>query len=151
MLKNLLIETGEARFADISAQCGDGPLVRGSSRGAAFDDLDNDGDLDAVILNSREPPTVLRNLLRENGSTDHWLQVQLRGTRTNRDGVGARVRIVAGELSLVDEVHSGRGYQSCWGARLHFGLGSHATSTASRCTGWAVAWTCSRMWRPISG
>jgi hypothetical protein len=126
VLKNLLVETGQARFANISALCGDGPLVRASSRGAALDDLDNDGDLDVVILNSRQVPTVLRNRLRENGSTDHWLQVQLRGTRTNRDGVGARVRVVAGELSLVDEVHSGRGYQSYWGARLHFGLGAHA-------------------------
>jgi hypothetical protein len=126
VLKNLLVETGTARFANISTQCGDGLLVRESSRGAAIDDLDNDGDLDVVILNSRQPPTVLRNMLRENRSTGHWLQVQLRGTRANRDGVGSRVRMVAGELSLVDEVHSGRGYQSHWGARLHFGLGSHA-------------------------
>jgi hypothetical protein len=55
------------------------------------------------------------------------LQVRLRGTKTNRDGVGARVKVVADDLSLVDEVHSGRGYQSHYGMRLHFGLGERTT------------------------
>jgi hypothetical protein len=91
----------------------------------AFDDLDNDGDVDVVILNSREPPTVLRNMLIEKGCKNHWLQVRLQGVKTNRDGVGAHVRVVAGDLTLLDEVHSGRGYQSHWGSRLHFGLGKH--------------------------
>ena len=90
-------------------------------RGAAFDDLDNDGDIDVVILNSRRPPTILRN---ESAAGNHWLQVRLRGVKTNRDGVGARVKVVAGDLVQIDEVHSGRGYQSHCGSRLHFGLGS---------------------------
>jgi hypothetical protein len=75
------------------------------------------------VLNSRERPTVLRNMLNETNPGNHWLQVQLRGVKTNRDGVGARVKVVAGGLVLIDEVHSGRGYQSHWGTRLHFGLG----------------------------
>ncbi len=125
VLKNLLVETGRARFDNISRQCGNGPQVCASSRGAAIDDLDNDGDLDVVVLNSRQRPTLLKNLLREKSDSCHWLQVQLRGRRTNRDGVGAHVRLVAGGLTLVDEVHSGRGYQSHWGTRLHFGLGRH--------------------------
>jgi len=76
-----------------------------------------------VILNSRESPTVLRNMLNELGSTNHWLDIRLQGVKTNRDGVGAHVRVVAGDLTQLDEVHSGRGYQSHWGSRLYFGLG----------------------------
>ena len=53
------------------------------------------------------------------------MQIRLRGTKTNRDGVGARVKVVAGDLTQIDEVHSGRGYQSHYGTRLHFGLGKH--------------------------
>ena len=78
---------------------------------------------DAVIVNARAEPTLLRNESSEQG---HWLQVRLRGARTNRDGVGARVTVIAGDLVQTDEVHSGRGYQSHYGMRLHFGLGSHA-------------------------
>jgi hypothetical protein len=88
-----------------------------------LDDLDNDGDLDVVVLHSRERPSILRNVLYEQGSTSHWLQVEVRGVTANRDGVGARVEVRADDLRLVDEVHSGRGYQSHWGSRLHFGLG----------------------------
>jgi hypothetical protein len=121
VLRNL----GNGRFADVSDRCGVARVPPHSARGAAFDDLDNDGDLDVVILNSREPPTILRNMLRESGSKNHWLAVRLEGVKTNRDGVGARVRVVAGGLVQIDEVHSGRGYQSHWGLRLHFGLGPH--------------------------
>jgi hypothetical protein len=116
----LLMNTGDGRFENVSGSSGDGLLPALSSRGAAFDDLDNDGRLDAVILNSRAEPTVLRN---ESPARNHWLQLRLQGVRSNRDGVGARVTVVAGDLAQVDEVHSGRGYQSHWGMRLHFGLG----------------------------
>ena len=111
--------TGGGRFANVSDKAGDGPRLRRSARGAAFDDLDNDGDIDVVILNSRGGPTLLRN----DSSKGHWLQVRLIGVKSNRDAIGARVKVVSGELSLVDEVHSGRGYQSDYGRRLHFGLG----------------------------
>jgi hypothetical protein len=119
----LLRNTGSGKFEDVSQQSGDGLQVKLSSRGAAFDDLDNDGDIDAVILNSRARPTVLRNMLQENGSPHHWLQVRLRGTRTNRDGVGAQVWVWIDQHPLVAEVHAGRSYQSHFGSRLHFGLG----------------------------
>ena len=117
----LLLNTGDGKFVDISDKAGDGMNVKLSSRGAGFDDLDNDGDIDVVILNSRREPTILRN---DSPSKGHWLQIRLRAVKTNRDGVGAHVKVVAGDLTLLDEVHSGRGYQSHYGMRLHFGLGN---------------------------
>lgn len=117
----LLMNTGDGKFIDVSDQSGDGMKVKLSSRGAGFDDLDNDGDVDVVVLNSRREPTILRN---DSPSQGHWLQVRLKGVKTNRDGVGARVKVVSGDLTLIDEVHSGRGYQSHYGSRLYFGLGS---------------------------
>jgi len=116
----VLMNTGQGKFVNVSHRCGDGLNVKLSSRGAGFDDLDNDGDVDVVILNSRREPTVLRN---DSTNEHHWLQVVLRGTKTNRQGVGARVTVAAGDRTQRDEVHSGRGYQSHYGTRLHFGLG----------------------------
>jgi enediyne biosynthesis protein E4 len=118
--KIVLANTGKGKFVNVSNQAGDGVKVKSSSRGAGFDDLDNDGDVDVVILNSRSQPTVLRN---DSAPQGHWLQVRLEGRKTNRDGVGARVRVVAGDQTWVDEVHSGRGYQSHYSSRLYFGLG----------------------------
>jgi len=117
----LLLNNGNRKFTNISDRCGDGMEVNFSSRGAAFDDLDNDGDVDAVVLNARREPTILRN---DSANKNHWIQIRLRGVKTNRDGVGARVKVVAGDLTQIDEVHSGRGYQSHFGMRLHFGLGT---------------------------
>jgi len=117
----LLMNTGDGKFIDVSDQSGDGMKIKLSSRGAGFDDLDNDGDVDVVILNSRREPTILRN---DSPSKGHWLQVRLKGVKTNRDGIGARVKVVSGDLTLIDEVHSGRGYQSHYGTRLYFGLGN---------------------------
>jgi hypothetical protein len=116
----LLMNTGDGKFVDVSDECGDGLAVKLASRGAAFDDLDNDGDIDAVILNTRREPTILRN---ESATGNHWIQIRLRGVKSNRDGVGAHVKVVAGDLRQIDEVHSGQGYQSHYGMRLHFGLG----------------------------
>jgi len=118
----LLMNRADGKFVDVSERSGDGMKVRLSSRGAGFDDLDNDGDVDVVILNSRREPTLLRN---ESPSKGHWLQISLRGVKSNSDGVGAQTKVMAGDLTLLDEVHSGRGYQSHYGTRLHFGLGNH--------------------------
>jgi hypothetical protein len=117
------MNTGDGKFIDVSDKSGDGMKVKLRSRAAGFDDLDNDGDVDTVILNSRGEPTILRN---DSPSRGHWLQVRLRGDKTNRDGIGARVKVVSGDLTLIDEVHSGRGYQSHYGMRLHFGLGNRS-------------------------
>ena len=122
-VKNILLHNnGEGRFEDLSGMAGSGMAACYSSRGAAFDDLDNDGDIDAVILNSRNRPTILRN---DSPRDNHWIEIRLQGVKSNRDGVGAQVRVRTGDLEQTDEVHSGRGYQSHYGLRLHFGLGKH--------------------------
>lgn len=119
----LLRNLGNGKFADVSASCGDGMEPVHASRGVALDDLDNDGRIDVVVLNSREQPTVLKNA---SIGQPHWIQLHLHGRVANRDGVGARVKVMAGDLTQVAEVHSGRGYQSHFGTRLHFGLGAQA-------------------------
>ncbi|MFV1964837.1 MAG: CRTAC1 family protein [Pirellulaceae bacterium] len=121
-VRNILLRnTGDGRFVDVSSKAGDGMLPILSSRGAAFDDLDNDGDVDAVILNARSAPTILRN---DSAGDHHWIQIRLVGIVANRHGAGAQVKVVAGDLTQVAEVHCGRSYQSHYGTRLHFGLAS---------------------------
>lgn len=120
-VRNLILENmGQGQFVNVSRDCGDGLEPVESSRGIGVDDLDNDGDLDVVVLNLRAGVTVLRN---ESRVSNHWLQIDLRGTTANRDGVGSQVLVTAGGRTQWDEVHSGRGYQSHHGTRLHFGIG----------------------------
>jgi hypothetical protein len=116
----LMMNNGNGKFTNVSDAAGDGMLPKLSSRGAAFDDLDNDGNVDVVVLNSRRESTVIRNVSR---TGNHWIQIQLRGVTTNRDGVGTHVYVTAGGQTQLAEVHSGRSYQSHFGTRLHFGLG----------------------------
>lgn len=117
----VLSNLGNSRFQNVSATCGDGLRPVLSSRGAALGDLDGDGDPDIIVLNSRELPTMIRN---DTKSQNHWLLLRLVGRDSNRSGVGARVTVQVGGSVLVDEVHSGRGYQSDFGQWLHLGLGS---------------------------
>ncbi|MGQ9575510.1 MAG: CRTAC1 family protein [Thermoguttaceae bacterium] len=116
----LLRNAGDGSFVNVSELAGEPLKAKTVARGVACDDLDNDGRIDVVMLNSRRPAKILRN---ESARTGHWIQIRLCGVKTNRDGVGARVRLVAGDLVQIDEVHSGRGYQSHFGSRLYFGLG----------------------------
>ena len=74
------------------------------------------------ILNSRGAPTILRNV---SPTSNLWIEIDLQGVKSNRSGVGAHVKVAAGDLTQTDEVHSGQGYQSHYGMRLHFGLGQH--------------------------
>lgn len=115
-----LENNGKGRFTDVSRHSGSGMAVLESSKGAAFDDLDNDGDLDVVILNANAPPTLLRNDLN---STARSVQISLVGNESNRDGVGAKVVLRTSAGQQQREARRGRGYQSSYGDRLHFGLG----------------------------
>ncbi|GAC1661182.1 MAG: hypothetical protein NVS9B4_13090 [Candidatus Acidiferrum sp.] len=116
LYKNL----GNGRFADVSAISGTAIAQPHGSRGAAFGDFDNDGDVDIVILNMNEPPSLLRN---DGRSSNNWLKIKCIGTRSNRSAIGARVRVVTGEHSQINEVASGSSFLSQNDFRLHFGLG----------------------------
>ena len=95
-----------------------------SSRGCAFGDFDNDGDLDVLILNMNEPPSLLRNDLK---GAHHWLKVKLVGTKSNRSAIGARVLVRYSGRTQAQEVLSQSSYYSCNDSRLHFGLGQATT------------------------
>lgn len=98
-----------------------GDLVNaGSSRGTAFGDYDNDGDVDIVVVNMNAPPNLFRN---DGPDSSRWVSFRLEGTESNRDAIGARVEIDVGERTMIDEVQSGGSYLSHNDLRLHFGLG----------------------------
>jgi hypothetical protein len=115
---------GNGTFSDISADSGAGISTAASSRGLAVGDLWNDGRLSAVISNMSSKPSLLMNDLR---SGNHWIAFKMLGTRSNRDGVGARITIKIGKRVMVDEVRSGGSYISQSDIRVHFGLGSAET------------------------
>jgi hypothetical protein len=107
-------------FDNVSEQLGPHILRARVSRAAAFGDYDNDGDVDVLVSNSGQPAELLRN---DGGNANHWLQIHLIGTTSNRDGVGARVTVVAGDLRQYDQRKGGASYQAAHDPRLHFGLG----------------------------
>ena len=114
---------GGGRFKDISASAGEGIRASWSSRGSAVGDLDNDGALEVVVSNMGARPSLLRNF----GAKKNWLLVRCQGTKANRDAVGARVYVFAGNRRLSGEVQTGSGYISQNDSRLHFGLGDSAS------------------------
>ena len=118
--KQLFRNLGNKRFRNITDEVGGGLLLKKSSRGAAFGDYDNDGDLDVLVLNLNDRPTLLRN---ETPGTNHWVTIRLVGTKSNRDGIGARIRIDAGGRMQTAEVRSDGSYLSHNDLRAHFGLG----------------------------
>lgn len=123
--RNLLLQNSgpgtSPRFRDVSEVQSDDFRRPQASRGAAFGDIDNDGDLDILVTNIGDAPTLLRN---DGGNRNHWLRVEVRGIRGNRNAVGARVKVASDSLIQVDEVRSGSGYLCQNDMRLLFGLGS---------------------------
>jgi hypothetical protein len=119
-------------FEEVSKQAGIAEMPLKSRRGAAFGDIANNGNIDVVVLNVGEPPTLLLNT---NRSGNHRLLFHLIGTKSNRAAIGARVTIHAGGMTQFDEVRSGGSYLSQNDLRLHFGLG-----TAERIDSMEVRW-----------
>ncbi|HEX5482738.1 MAG TPA: CRTAC1 family protein [Terriglobia bacterium] len=111
---------GNGHFEDVSSLAGPGVTQLHCSRGAAFGDFDNDGGVDVVVSNMNEPPSLLRNDCK---SGNNWIKVKCVGSKSNRSGIGARVRVVCGSHSQLAEVMSGSSYVSQNDFRLHFGLG----------------------------
>ena len=111
---------GNGTFEDISLSSGPGVNTPASGRGLAVGDLWNDGRISAVISNMSAPVSLLVNQVH---SSNHWIAFKTVGTKSNRDGIGARIRAKAGDRIFVDEVRSGSSYDSNNDLRVHFGLG----------------------------
>ncbi|HUA16839.1 MAG TPA: CRTAC1 family protein [Verrucomicrobiae bacterium] len=119
--KLMFRNTGHGIFENVSDRLGPDFQSPRVSRGAAIADFDNDGDLDILVNNCGQAAQLLRN---DGGNANHWLEIFLIGAKSNRDGVGARVKIMAGDLALYDQRKGGMSYQSAQDPRLHFGLGA---------------------------
>ena len=117
--KILYRNKGDGTFTDISAEAGSGITTATSARGLAIGDLWNTGQLSAVISNMNAHPNLLVNQVK---SKNHWIAFRMIGTKSNRDGIGARVTLNAGGRERVDEVRSGSSYSSSSDMRVHFGL-----------------------------
>ncbi len=111
---------GNGAFLEVSAEVGDVLREPRVSRGAAFGDFDNDGDVDVIVNILDSQPVILRN---DTVNDNHWVTIKTIGKGSNHDAIGARVKIVSGDLVQWDEVHSGGSYLSTSDLRLHFGLG----------------------------
>jgi hypothetical protein len=119
--RNLLLHNEGAAFRETSGEGGPAMRVSAVGRGAAFGDIDNDGTIDIVVSNNNGP---VRLLLNRTGGGRHWLEVRLQGTRSNRDGIGARVGVLRNGVNpLWQRVHTDGSYLSASDIRVHFGLG----------------------------
>ena len=123
LFHNTRSEDSTYHFTDASAEVGLTQLPKMVSRGAAFGDYDNDGDIDIFLNNSNQPATLLRN---DGGNRNHWLTIQPIGTQSNVSGIGTKIIVKAGDLSLYKEVRSGASYLSQSDLRVQFGLGENA-------------------------
>ena len=119
-LNHLFLNLDNEHFEEVSAMAGPGLSIKEVSRGAAFADYDDDGDLDIFVLNLNSTPNLLRN---DGGNRNNYLLIRTVGTRSNRDGIGTRITISAGGHKQYAEVQSGTSYLSHNDFRIHFGLG----------------------------
>jgi hypothetical protein len=123
---------GNGKFEELIDEAGPGIAAAHSSRGCAVGDFDNDGDLDILVMNMDEPPSLLRNDLKSPGN---WLKVKLAGTKSNRSAIGSRVTAQYGEHRQAQDVTAQSSFYSVNDRRLHFGLGPNRTATLT------VRWT----------
>ncbi|HEY6293876.1 MAG TPA: CRTAC1 family protein [Terriglobia bacterium] len=120
--RNLLFHNrGDGKFDEVGLRSGPGLATRKVSRGLATADYDNDGDLEIAVSHMNDSPDLLRH---ERKNRNHSILIKTIGTRSNRDGIGTEVKVVAGKLTQYDTVRSGGSYLSSSDLRLHFGLGS---------------------------
>ena len=144
--KNQLLRSeGSGHFRDISVEAGSAMELFDVSRGAAFGDIDNDGDVDIVVSNANGPARLMIN---EVGNRQNWLSVELEGTESNRDGFGALVTVLRnGDTPQRRRARTDGSYLSANDARVHFGLGSTDTIDAV-----LVHWPSGvrEIWREIS-
>jgi hypothetical protein len=119
--RNLLLHNEGARFRETSGEAGPPFQLSEVGRGAAFGDIDNDGRVDIVVSNNNGP---VRLLLNESAPLGHWMEIQLQGVKSNRDGIGARVAVLReGRKPLWGRAHTDGSYLSASDVRVHFGLG----------------------------
>jgi enediyne biosynthesis protein E4 len=121
MFRNL----GKGRFESVGPSLGPAFNVAQVARGAAYADVDGDGDLDILITTNHGPARLLRN---DGGNKNHWLTVRTAGTKSNRDGIGAIVRVEDAAGTTIQTVHSGSSYCSQSDLALTFGLGANTTA-----------------------
>jgi hypothetical protein len=117
---------GGGRFEELLEEAGPAMKEVHSSRGAAFGDFDNDGDVDIVVMNMNQPPSLLRN---DVSGTGHWLKVLLIGVESNRSAIGATVVASYGEKKQAQAVLAQSSFLSVNDRRLHFGLGAEARAS----------------------
>jgi hypothetical protein len=120
-INTLFHNDGHGKFTDVSKISGDGFETPHAGRGVAFADFDNDGFMDLVVSNNNDPPLLLHN---SGGNGNHFVSFKLVGTKSNRDAIGARVKLTAGDTSQIREIVAGGSYLSSSDLRAHFGLGS---------------------------
>lgn len=115
---------GNGTFEELESQAGPGISTPHGSRGCAFGDFDNDGDIDVLIVNMNEPPSLLRNDLNP---MQHWIKIRLEGVKSNRSAIGARVLMHYGGKVQAQAMLSQSSYYSCNDPRPHFGLGAESS------------------------
>jgi len=119
MFRNL----GKGQFEKLSDSLGPDFIRPIAGRGLATADFDNDGDIDIATNNRGDFPELLRN---DGGNANHWLEILLIGTRSNRDGIGSSLKLIADGVTHVEQSKGGMGYMSASDPRIHFGLGKRS-------------------------